>query len=139
MTLEELAEKLKEYSERGFYSDIVEAHRFAMNATRNFIARTHPQVAFGGKKLGDNLFKIYKKEFEIVGDGNIKSMIYADYFARWYNTGAQGRIIRGRGARRGERGPSYPPRGDYFGSNKAAIEDFFAKQLEEYLKKHVSL
>lgn len=69
----------------------------------------------------------------------IVTNVYANYFSRWYNTGAFGRIIRGSGPRAGQRGPTYPARGDYFDSNRAAIEEFYAQRLEEYLQKHIKL
>ena len=136
MTLEELNKKIEDYIARGFYKDVAAAAREAQRATRHFIARTHPQTAFAGKKLGGDQIIIGK--FDIHTE-TIVSNVYANYFSRWYNTGAFGRTIRGSGPRKGERGPEYPARGDYFGKNKAAIEEYFRKQLEEYLAKHISL
>ena len=136
MTLEQLHKKIEDYIARGYYKDVAAAAREAQRATRDFIARTHPQTAFGGKKLGGNQVIIGKYD---VHAENIQANVYANYFSRWYNTGAFGRIIRKRGPRFGQRGPTYPPRGNYFESNKAAIEDYYAKQLEIYMKKHISL
>ena len=139
MTLEELRQKIQDYIDHGYYKDVVAAHKHAAEETRAFIYRTHPTGGFDGIIFGDESFKLYKKQFEIVGPGHVKSMVYANYFARWYNTGAFGRVIRGLGPRRGQRGTKYPARGDYFGNNKAAIEDYFRQQLEEYMQKHISL
>ena len=139
MTLEELNRKIQDYIDHGYYKDVVAAHKHATEETRAFIYRTHPTGGFDGIIFGDKSFKVYKKQFEIVGPGHVNSMVYANYFARWYNTGAFGRIIRGRGPRRGQRGPTYPARGDYFGNNKAAIEEYFRQQLEEYMQKHIKL
>ena len=136
MTLTELQQKIQEYIDHGFYKDVAEAARQAQIATRDFIARTHPQKAFDDKKLGGNQIRIGK--YDVHAD-RIVTNVYANYFSRWYNTGAFGRIIRGRGPRRGQRGPTYPPRGAYFDSNKSAIEEYFAQQLEEYLQKHIKL
>ena len=136
MTLEELNQKVQDYIDHGFYKDVAEAARQAQIATRDFIARTHPQTACGGKKLGGN--QIIMGKYDVHAD-NIVTTVYANYFSRWYNTGAFGRPIRGRGPRRGQTGPSYPPRGAYFDTNKSAIEEYFAQQLEEYLQKHIKL
>lgn len=136
MTLEELNAKIQDYIDHGYYKDVAEAVRQAQISTRAFIARTHPQKAFGGKTLAGS--QIIVGKYEVHAD-SILSNIYANYFSRWYNTGAFGRIIRGRGPRRGQRGPTYPARGDYFGSNKAAIEEYFRQQLEEYMQKHIKL
>ena len=136
MTLEELNKRIQDYIDHGYYKDVAAAAREAQRATRHFIARTHPQTAFEGKKLGGNQIVIGKFD---VHTETIVSNVYANYFSRWYNTGAFGRTIRGNGPRKGERGPEYPARGDYLGKNKAAIEEYFRKQLEEYLTKHISL
>ena len=136
MTLEELNKHIENYIRNGYYKDVAAAARQAQLATRDYIARTHPQVAFSGKRLGGNQIIIGKYDVHATG---IVTNVYANYFSRWYNTGAFGRIIRGRGPRRGQHGPSYPSRGSYFDSNKAAIENYFARQLEEYLQKHITL
>ena len=136
MTLEELNRKIQDYIDHGYYQDVAAAAREAQKATRDYIARTHPKTAFGGKSLGGG--QIVMGKYDVHAD-SILTNVYANYFSRWYNTGAFGRIIRGRGPRRGQRGPEYPSRGDYFGSNKAAIENYFRQQLEEYLEKHISL
>ena len=136
MTLNELQQKIQDYIDRGYYQDVAAAAREAQRATRDFIARTHPHTAFGGKNLGGSQIRMGK--YDVHAD-SIVTNVYANYFSRWYNTGAFGRVIRGSGPRRGQRGPAYPPRGDYFGSNKSAIEEYFARQLEEYLQKHISL
>ena len=137
MTLEELNAKIQDYIDHGYYKDVAVAVRDAQRATRYFIYRTHPTTAFGGKNIVSGN-KILLGSYDVHAD-MILANIYANYFARWYNTGAFGRIIRGRGPRRGQRGPTYSARGDYFGSNKAAIEDYFRQQLEEYMQKHIKL
>ena len=138
-TFDTLVERLDEYAKKGYYQDCVAAVRYATAATREFIARTHPHVAFAGKILGDGQYIISKKYNAYVSADRLTSVIYANYFARWYNTGAYGRLIRKRGPRFGQRGPSYPPRGSYFETNKTSIEDYFSKQVELYLSEHISL
>ena len=137
MTLAELQSKIQEYIDRGYYQDVAAAARDAHRATRYFIYQTHPSTAFGGKNITAGK-KIQLGAYDVHAD-KIVTNIYANYFARWYNTGAFGRPIRGRGPRAGEKGPTYPSRGAYFESNKAAIENYFAQRLEEYLEKHISL
>lgn len=136
MDIQELQKKVDEYIRSGYYQDVAKAAREAQIATRDFIARTHPSTAFGGKKLAGKQIIMGKYDVEVE---KIITNIYANYFSRWYNTGAFGRIIKKSGPRQGERGPTYPPRGAYFESNKAAIEDYFATQLERYLERHISL
>lgn len=135
MTLAELQKQIQDYIDRGYYQDVAAAARDAQLAVRDFIARTHPQTAFAGKQLGGKQIIIGK--YDVHAD-RIEANVYANYFSRWYNTGAFGRIIRS-GARKGEKGPTYPSRGSYFESNKAAIEDYYAQRLEEYLQKHIKL
>lgn len=136
MTLAELQKQVQEYIDHGYYQDVAAAAREAQRATRDYIARTHPQTAFGGKQLGGK--QIVMGKYDVHAD-RIVTNVYANYFSRWYNTGAFGRIIRGSGPRAGQRGPTYPARGDYFDSNRAAIEEFYAQRLEEYLQKHIKL
>lgn len=121
---------------RGYQQDVYAACREAQKATRDYIARTHPSTAFGGKKLAGGQIIIGK--YDIEADRTVAN-IYANYFSRWYNTGAFGRIIRKSGPRYGMRGPEYPARGDYFERNRAAIVDYFNAQVERYLERHVKL
>ncbi len=133
MTLDELQKKVEAYAAHGFYQDVVDAATMARQSTRLYIARTHPQTAFGGRKLSGDMF--IRGHFGIQASV-IDARIYANYFARWYNTGAKGRIIL-YGKRKGQRGPVYEARGSYFESNKAAIEDYYANEIIKYLEKHV--
>ena len=136
MTLEELQKQINEYTAKGFYQDVAAASRDAQLATREYIARTHPQSDFDGRVLGGRQIIVGKYE---VTASVINANVYANYFSRWYNTGAFGRIIRGRGPRRGQRGPSYPSRGSYFESNRQAIEDYYAAELDKALQKRIKL
>lgn len=136
MTLDELQKQVREYTAKGFYQDVAAASRDAQLATRAYIARTHPQSAFEGRALGGKQIIVGKYE---VTASVINANVYANYFSRWYNTGAFGRLIRGRGPRRGQRGPSYPSRGSYFESNRQAIEDYYAAELDKSLQKRIKL
>jgi len=135
-TLIELHADIEKYIKNGYHKDVAKATRVAQRATRYFIYSTHAHTAFGGKTLSSGQFRIgtYKVEPD-----RIRVNIYANYFARWYNTGAYGNIIKKSGPRQGEKGPVYPARGNYFESNKAAIEAHFKNCLEEYLKRNISL
>jgi len=136
ITISELRQKIDDYIARGYYQDVAAAARDAQRATRYYISRMyHPKTAFSGKYLGGKHIIIGK--FDVYAE-KIVSNVYANYFSRWYNTGAYGRLIR-YGKRKGERGPTYPSRGSYFESNKAAIEEYFRQHLVEYLEKHIKL
>lgn len=135
MTLAELQQQIREYVNKGYYNDVAAAVRDAQLATRDFVARTYPSMAFSGKHLGGK--QIIVGKYDVQAE-RIQTTVYANYFSRWYNTGAFGRIIR-YGKRRGERGPTYPSRGSYFENNKAAIEEYFRQHLVDYLQKHIKL
>lgn len=135
MTLDELKDEVQEYADRGFHQDVVNASYEARKAVRLFIARTHPRTAFGGKTLTDGMF--IRGRFEIQASV-IGVRVYANYFARWYNTGAFGRVIL-YGKRKGQKGPTYPARGNYFESNRTAIEEYYAAEVDKYLKDKVIL
>lgn len=132
MTLEELGKRMNAYAEKGLLNEVIQATREAGVKTRLFIARTHPRTAFDGKALTPGMF--VRGSFTIGEDETVQT-IYANYFARWYNTGAYGRVIR-YGKRKGQKGPSYGPRGHYFESNKAAIEEYYAACIDTYLNQH---
>lgn len=135
-TIEDLQKQIEEYANHGFAGDVAKGARQAQIATQDYIRRTHPSQAFDGRDLRK---MIIKGAYKVENAGVIKANIYANYFARWYNTGANRKIIRGRGPRQGQHGPKYPPRGAYFETNAKAIEYFFADYLVNYLKQHVSL
>ena len=135
-TIEDLQKQIQEYADHGFVTDVAKAARLARDATQDFIRRTHPSQAFDGKDLKR---MIVKGAYKIENAGVIKANIYANYFARWYNTGAKGQIIRGRGPRQGQKGPTYPSRGAYFETNAQAIEYYYADYVVNYLKNHSSL
>lgn len=136
MTFEELTVKIQELSDKGFYEAVIRATERARTDTRLFIARTHPKTAFGGKKLTQGMFIRGKYT---IGVNAIDTTIYANYFARWYNTGAFGRAIRASGKRKGMKGTKYLARGDYFGNNKKAIEDFYASCVDRYLEQEIKI
>lgn len=107
MELIDLQKKVQDYVNSGFAHDVVQAARQAQEATRLFIKRTHPATGFDGQNLTN---MIVKGAFKVEGTGKVVANVYANYFARWYNTGALGRIIL-RGPRKGQKGPTYAARG----------------------------
>ena len=143
-TLEDLQKQIDDYIEKGFKATVEAGVRHAQAQTRAYIARTHPQSGFGGRSLitderpgGKTTNQIIKGRFNIHAM-NIEAVIYANYFARWYSTGATQHIIT-HGPYKGRLSTYYPPRGRYFEQNKQAIENYFCSQLEEYLEKHIKL
>lgn len=135
MELNELQKTVQAYVDSGFMKDVVTAARQAQEATKLYIARTHPSTGFDGR----NLSGMFVKGKFLLSSSTIDATVYANYFARWYNTGAMGRIIRGRGPRQGRIGPTYPPRGAYFESNAQAIKAYFLDYMVNYLKNHIKL
>lgn len=136
MTLAELNKLVEDYIAHGYDRDVQEACRQAQLDTRLFIERTHPHVAFGGKDLTSRPRQIIIGSYKITAE-SINTNVYANYLARWYSTGAQGNIIRGRGPRRGQRGPTYEPRGQYFEHNSGAIEEYFCNRVKELLSRKI--
>lgn len=135
-TIAELQAKVQKYTDAGFTADVVKAAREAQNATCDYIRRTHPQTGFGGMEISKY---IQKGKFTVENVGVVNATVYANYFARWYNTGAYGRAIRKRGPRQGMKGPEYAPHGNYFEKNAQAIEQYFTDYLLNYLKEHIDL
>lgn len=143
-TLEQLQKQIDEFVSKGYKRTVEAGVRYAQAQTRAYIARTHPQNAFGGRDLitderpgGKTVNQIIKGRFNIHAL-NIEAVIYANYFARWYNTGATQHVIM-RGPYKGRLSTHYPPRGKYFEHNRLAVENYFCSQLETYLAKHIKL
>ena len=146
-TLEELAKDINEYIDKGYKKTVEAGVRYAQVMTRGYIARTHASTGFGGQNLitdertgaakGKTVNQIIKGRFSI-GASTIESVVYANYLARWYNTGATQHTIM-YGPYKGRLSTYYPPRGKYFESNRAAIEDYFCGQLEMYMATHIKI
>lgn len=135
MDMQGLTKLVKDYVDNGYMQDVQAACRQAQLDTRLFIQRTHPKTAFGGRDLINR--QILIGSFTITAE-SINATVYANHFARWYNTGAKsGNVIRGRGPRRGQRGPHYAPRGHYFTSNGRAIEEYFSTRVQEMLARKI--
>lgn len=135
MTLDELQAEINDFATHGMDSLVREGAYKAQLATRDYIRRTYPATAFGGKSLIaiNGHPEIRCGSFKAEASGMMAN-IYANYFARWYNTGAKGNIIRGRGKRRGQRGTKYPARGSYFESNADAISNYYLTKVVEHVK-----
>lgn len=134
------------YLQQGYFKEIQQAARYAQSATREYIERMHPATGFSGKDLHKTTIgrgtdnQIQKGSFTVTGTA-IDANIYANYFARWYNTGVYFKPLR-YGSRAGEL-PSaaqyQPPRGTIFVSNRQGIENYFAQKLEEYMKRIIKI
>lgn len=146
-TLEELTKDIENYIDHGYKAVVEAGVRHAQIMTRAHIERTHASTGFGGKNLlidekataskGKTIHQIQKGKFKI-NALTADAVIYANYFARWYNTGAtQHEILYGPYKTR--QSTHYPPRGEYFESNRAAIEDYFCGQLEMYMATHIKI
>ena len=146
-TLEELAKDINEYIDKGYKKTVEAGVRYAQIMTRAYVARTHASTGFGGQNLitdertgsakGRTVNQIIKGRFNINARA-IESVIYANYLARWYNTGATQHTIM-YGPYKGRLSTYYPPRGQYFESNRAAIEGYFCGQLEMYISTHIKI
>ena len=63
----------------------------------------------------------------------IPVMFYSTYVARWEMTGAFGRIIKIGKLRKGQYGPTYESRSDFYQQNSGIIDDFMANRVYEYV------
>ena len=63
----------------------------------------------------------------------IPVMFYSTYLARWEMTGAFGRIIKSGKVRKGQYGPTYESRSDFYQQNGSVIDDYLANRIYEYL------
>ena len=63
----------------------------------------------------------------------IPVMFYSTYFARWEMTGAFGRIIKSGKVRKGQYGPTYESRSDFYQQNSGIIDDSMANRVYEYM------
>lgn len=126
--MDKLQKQIKEYADRGLYEDVYKAARQAQIATRAFIERLHPRTAFGGKSLyydeynGKTHNQFIKGSFKTLSD-TVNASLYANYFARFYNTGIYGR----------------PPRGAVIQSNARAIEQYYQDTMLKYLRENLHL
>nr|DAX60320.1 MAG TPA: hypothetical protein [Caudoviricetes sp.] len=135
MNLDELQAEIRDFSDHGLQELVREGAYKAQLKARDFVLRTHPATAFGGKNiLYDNGHKEIRCGSFKAEAGGMTTSIYANYFARWFNTGAHGNIIRVKGKRFGQRGPRYPARGSYFEANAQAIQKFYSEELVKYVK-----
>lgn len=141
--MKELNDRLKEYKRLGFMAQVEKAVKLARGETREYIERTHPQVAFGGKSLITDDYNHRTNHQAILGSYKVNATminanIYSNYFQRWYNTGAHGNVIK-YGKYKGRRGPKYPARGNFYQSNKSSIEKFYADALQRALNKFIKI
>lgn len=126
--MDKLTKRIQEYADKGMYEDVYKAARQAQIATRAFIERLHPRTAFGGKSLitdqynGHTNNQIIKGTFKTLSE-TVNANLYANYFARWYNTGIYGQ----------------PPRGTVIQSNAKAIEQYYQDTMLKYLRENLKI
>jgi len=143
MEYEELTAHIEQYVKAGYRQDCEKAARHAQCVTRQFVEKLHPTTAFGGRNIlqdnynGRSHNQIVKGTYKAEA-GQVLTRIYANYFCRWYNTGAYGLPIRS-GKYKGRKGPVYAPREKVFDNNVTSIENNFAQAAEGYLAKHIKL
>lgn len=143
MDIKELHKKILEYQENGYTEQVTRAVKRARGETREYIERTHPQVAFGGKSLIIDRYNNRTHHQTILGKFSIVSKtyeatIYSNYFQKWYATGAKQHPIA-YGSRKGVKSTYYDPRGDYYGSNQNAIRQYFVNALERALNDFIKI
>lgn len=139
----ELQKKIDELASNGYRDIVNRAVRVAQIATRSWIERQHPKTAFGGKSLSYDNFngkthnQIIKGSFKIHA-GSVDANLYANYFSRWYNTGATQHVIM-RGKYHGRKSTEYPARKKIMAGLNGAVEQYFGGVVEKYIKKRLKL
>ncbi len=144
LTLEQLQKRIQDYIDHGHKAVVEAGVRYAQTMTRNYISRTHPSTGFGGQSLikdtsnSKTSNQIIKGKYHRVDAESIEAVVYANYLARWYNTGAKQHVIT-YGPHKGWLSTYYAARGAYFSQNASAIENYFASQLEQYMDRHIKI
>ena len=140
MNMQELSEWLKSKTGDELAMTISEAVALAKQDTLAEIRRLYPRRA-RGHDVDDRWLNIgrSKKYADITyrsGSGVvIPVMFYSNYLARWEITGAFGRVILRGKKRKGQRGPAYQSKSDFYAQNIHYINAFMATRVKEYLTK----
>lgn len=143
LSLEVLNEKVNKFYYGQYRQQVLRAVARARGETREFIERTHPQTAFGGKSLLTDEYNGRTNHQTILGSFSVSSQviagnIYSNYFQRWFNTGARQHTIK-YGRYKGRQSTYYGPRGNYYEQNRSAIEKYFADALNRALDDIIKL
>ena len=138
--MQELSEWLKNNTGENLAGNIADAVARAKLDTLAEIQRLHPKRVRGHNLDNDWVRLSSSKQNAQVsyqsGKGVvIPVMFYSTYFARWEMTGAFGRIIKSGKMRKGQYGPSYESRNDFYQQNSDIIDEFMANRVYEYMIK----
>ena len=136
--MQELSDWLKNNTGENLAGNIADAVARAKLDTLAEIQRLHPKRVRGHNLDNDwvrlSTSKQNAQVFYQSGKGVvIPVMFYSTYLARWEMTGAFGRIIKSGKVRKGQYGPTYERRSDFYQQNSSAIDDFLATRIYEYL------
>ena len=136
--MQELSDWLKNNTGENLADNIADAVTRAKLDTLAEIQRLHPKRERGHNLDNDwvrlSTSKQNAQVFYQSGKGVvIPVMFYSTYLARWEMTGAFGRIIKSGKVRKGQYGPTYESRSDFYQQNSSVIDDFMATRIYEYL------
>ena len=136
--MKELSEWLKNNTGENLADNIADAVTRAKLDTLAEIQRLHPKRVRGHNLDNDwvrlSTSKQNAQVFYQSGKGVvIPVMFYSTYLARWEMTGAFGRIIKSGKVRKGQYGPTYESRSDFYQQNSSVVDDFMANRIYEYL------
>ena len=138
MNMEQLSDWLNSNTGENLAFNLADAVTRAKMDTLAEIQRLHPKRVRGHNLDNDWVRLSSSKQNAQVsyqsGKGVvIPVMFYSTYFARWEMTGAFGRIIKSGKMRKGQYGPTYESRSDFYQQNSGIIDDFMATRIYEYL------
>lgn len=136
--MEELSDWLNSNTGENLTGNMADAVTRAKLDTLAEIQRLHPKRVRGHGLENDWVRLSSSKQNAQVsyqsGKGVvIPVMFYSTYFARWEMTGAFGRIIKSGKVRKGQYGPTYESRSDFYQQNGSVIDDYLANRIYEYL------
>ena len=136
--MQELRDWLKNNTGENLAGNIADAVARAKLDTLAEIQRLHPKRVRGHNLDNDwvrlSTSKQNAQVFYQSGKGVvIPVMFYSTYLARWEMTGAFGRIIKSGKVRKGQYGPTYESRSDFYQQNGSVIDDYLANRIYEYL------
>ena len=136
--MKELSDWLKNNTGENLAGNIADAVARAKLDTLAEIQRLHPKRVRGHNLDNDWVRLSSSKQNAQVsyqsGKGVvIPVMFYSTYFARWEMTGAFGLIIKSGKVRKGQYGPTYESRSDFYQQNGSVIDDYLANRIYEYL------
>lgn len=123
-----LQKRLLDYQKQGLIKDVQKASNRARGELREWIERTHPQTAFNGTDLIIDNYNGQTHHQTVFGNfstnkSDVRGTLFANYFQRWANTGVHG----------------LPPHVRWWGYNQNAMQEQFARRLDEQINKIISI